>query len=265
MTTELELSADGEVRSARFYRSRVRSDARLNYDALDEIFRRRAAAPGAVAEPLGLADMRFVGCLYAHAARYARPAAGTSGSVAALDAPAVRAFHAARYRPAATTLVMVGDITAEAALRLVEARLGDWTGAPLPAAAPDARSTASTASTAAPDAVRQGRRSVLIAKPGAAQSELRIGHRGVPRAHVGYLPIVVMNAILGGLFSSRINLNLRERNAFTYGASSGFDWRRGAGPFVVSTAVQSDVTDRAVREVLRELEAMREQIGRAHV
>lgn len=67
-----------------------------------------------------------------------------------------------------------------------------------------------------------------------------------------------MNAILGGLFSSRINLNLRERNAFTYGASSGFDWRRAAGPFVVSTAVQSDVTERAVQEVLRELDAIRE-------
>jgi predicted Zn-dependent peptidase len=66
-----------------------------------------------------------------------------------------------------------------------------------------------------------------------------------------------MNALLGGLFSSRINLNLRERHAFTYGASSYFDWRRAAGPFVVSTAVKSDVTARAVEEILREIDAMR--------
>ena len=60
----------------------------------------------------------------------------------------------------------------------------------------------------------------------------------------------VMNAMLGGLFSSRINLNLREAHAYTYGAFSSFDWRRDAGPFAVSTAVQSDVTDAAVREIL---------------
>ena len=66
-----------------------------------------------------------------------------------------------------------------------------------------------------------------------------------------------MNAILGGLFSSRINLNLRERHAFTYGASSGFDWRRAAGPFVVSTAVKTEVTHRAVEEILREIDGLR--------
>jgi zinc protease len=66
-----------------------------------------------------------------------------------------------------------------------------------------------------------------------------------------------MNAILGGLFSSRINLNLREKHAFTYGASSGYDWRRNAGPFVVSTAVKTEVTDRAVQEMLREIDGMR--------
>jgi zinc protease len=67
-----------------------------------------------------------------------------------------------------------------------------------------------------------------------------------------------MNAILGGLFSSRINLNLREVHAYTYGAYSHYDWRRGAGPFVVSTAVKSDVTDGATKEILHEIERMRD-------
>ena len=102
-----------------------------------------------------------------------------------------------------------------------------------------------------------GRRAVIVAKADAPQSELRVGHVGVPRSHPDYLAIAVMNAILGGLFSSRINLNLREKHAFTYGASSGYDWRRSAGPFVVSTAVKSDITHRAVEEILREIDAMR--------
>jgi zinc protease len=106
-------------------------------------------------------------------------------------------------------------------------------------------------------AASTARRTVIVEKSGAPQSELRVGHVGVPREHPEHLAIVVMNAILGGLFSSRINLNLREKHAFTYGASSGFDWRRAAGPFAVRTAVKTEVTGRAVEEILREIDAMR--------
>jgi zinc protease len=80
---------------------------------------------------------------------------------------------------------------------------------------------------------------------------------GLPRKHPDYFPVTVMNAILGGLFNSRINLNLREVHGYTYGAFSTFEWRRAAGPFVVSTAVQSEVTAPAAREVLNEIERMR--------
>ncbi len=110
------------------------------------------------------------------------------------------------------------------------------------------------------DRVAPAERQVFVVnKAGAPRSELRIGHAGVSRSHPDYFPIVVMNALLGGLFSSRINLNLRERNAFTYGARSAFEWRRGAGPFVVSTAVKTEVTDAATREILIEIEKMRDE------
>ena len=102
-------------------------------------------------------------------------------------------------------------------------------------------------------------RSILVERADAPQSELRLGHVGLPRTHPDYFPVLLMNAVLGGLFSSRINLNLRERHAYTYGASSSFEWRKGAGPFVVSTAVQSDVTVAAVREILGEIDAMRDR------
>ena len=102
-------------------------------------------------------------------------------------------------------------------------------------------------------------RRILVERADAPQSELRLGHVGLPRAHPDYFPVLLMNAVLGGLFSSRINLNLRERHAYTYGASSAFEWRRGAGPFLVATAVQSDVTVAAAREILGEIDAIRDR------
>lgn len=211
---------------------------------------RLAAIAQQLAEPRGLADERFDGFLYSPAARYARAAGGSAASVQRLGREAVRAFHAATYGPRATTLVFVGDISPDRALALAHARFADWdAGAP---------GRASAEAPARCDIAREAtRRVVVVTKPDAPQSELRVGHVGVPRTHPDHLAIVVMNAILGGLFSSRINLNLRERHAFTYGASSGFDWRRGAGPFVVSTAVKSEVTVRAVEEILREIDGMR--------
>ena len=201
-----------------------------------------------LAEPRGLADVRFTGTLFA-GARYGRPIGGHARSVQGLDADLLRAFHAAHYGPRTTTLFFVGDITLDAAVALVEREMGDW--------ASEARAAQKAAVSAAPRE-RETRRTRIITKADAPQSELRVGHIGVARGHPDYLAIVVMNAILGGLFSSRINLNLRERHAFTYGASSGFDARRAAGPFVVSTAVKSEVTHRAVQEILREIDALRE-------
>ncbi len=92
----------------------------------------------------------------------------------------------------------------------------------------------------------------------APQTELRVGHASVPRLHPDFYAITVMNAILGGLFNSRINLNLRERHAFTYGAFSSFEWRRHASLFECSTAVRSDVTAAALTEILNEIDRMRD-------
>jgi len=85
-----------------------------------------------------------------------------------------------------------------------------------------------------------------------------VGHVAIPRLHEDYFPVVVMNAILGGLFSSRLNLNLRETHAYTYGAHSAFDWRRAASPFEISTAVETAVTADALREIVHEVHRIRE-------
>jgi zinc protease len=198
-------------------------------------------------EPRGLADDKFAEFLFVPGSRYAIPEGGRMASVRALDAAQLRAFHGTRYVPGATTLVFAGDVTGERAVQLAERAFGAWRGAmPAPTSIDDRTAPAA-------------RHVHIVNKASAPQSELRVGHGGVPRRHPDYFPIVVMNALLGGLFSSRINLNLRERNAFTYGARSAFEWRRGAGPFVVSTAVKTEVSDAATREILLEIARMREE------
>jgi zinc protease len=141
-------------------------------------------------------------------------------------------------------VIIVGDVTRESARALVADAFGAWSGPIVP------RPVVSD------EPATRTRTVHIVGKEDAPQSELRVGHVGVPRLHRDFFPIVVMNAILGGLFSSRINLNLREEHAYTYGAFSSFDWRRQAGPFTVATAVRSDVTDAAVREILLEIERM---------
>jgi zinc protease len=100
---------------------------------------------------------------------------------------------------------------------------------------------------------------IIVDRPESPQTVLRIGHVGLSRAHPDYVPVDVMNTTLGGLFSSRINRNLREKNGFTYGASSAFIFRRGPGPFVIGTSVRADATASAVREVFGEIGRMQQE------
>ena len=93
----------------------------------------------------------------------------------------------------------------------------------------------------------------LVDKPAAAQSYLAVGHVGQPRSTPDYFPLTVLNAVLGGQFSSRINLNLREEKGYTYGAHSHFHFRQGPGPFEVAGAVQTKVTKEALVEMLKEI------------
>ncbi|MGH7338550.1 MAG: M16 family metallopeptidase, partial [Myxococcota bacterium] len=102
------------------------------------------------------------------------------------------------------------------------------------------------------------RRVIVVDRPQSAQTELRIGHVGTPRTNPDRTRLGVLNALLGGKFTSRLNLNLRERNGFTYGVNSRFVDRRGPGPFVVAAAVGNDVAGAAAAETLAELDRVRE-------
>ena len=196
-------------------------------------------------EPRGLADEMFTRFVYDRSSRYSHPESGDVASVKALDRATVERFYQARYRPNGSTLVIAGDISVADGVALAQRLLGEWTGGAAPA-------------TAVSDAPARITRAVhIVRKEDAPQSEIRVGHVGLPRSHPDYFPALIVNALLGGLFSSRINLNLREVHAYTYGAHSSFDWRKAAGPFVVSTAVKSDVTADAAKEILLEISRIR--------
>ncbi len=203
-----------------------------------------------MAEPRGLADESFDRFVYAADSRYAEPMSGTTGSISRITRENVAEFYRDNHVPGATTLIIVGDVSVSEGWKLAESVFGGWSG------------SKTELSREADRPARSDRSVRIISRPDAAQSELRIGHRGIPRSHPEYFNVTVMNAVLGGLFSSRINLNLREKHGYTYGASSYYDWRRQAGPFVISTAVQSEVTGEAIAETLREIERMQtEEIG----
>ena len=211
---------------------------RLKAERLAELLQLRA-------EPRGLADELFTRFLYARESRYSRPEGGSEDSVAVITRSDVEGFYHGRYRPASLTLIIAGDVSGAEALRMAEETFGDWEG--------DVPNSMEVSNAPA----RTQRALHIISKPDAPQSELRLGCVWLPRRHPDYHASVVMNAVLGGLFSSRINLNLREKHGYTYGAFSHLDWRRQAGPFVVSTAVESDVTAPAAREAITEIEHIR--------
>lgn len=199
-------------------------------------------------QPTVIASQTFARKVYGDAHPYGRPGVGTPGTVGALTRDDVTGFYSRFYRPNNAVLVLVGDLTAEEGMRYAERAFGRWQRAALPAEA-----TARPPRPAAkPVAV------YLVDKPEAAQSEIRIGHPGAPRStDPDYYALQVLNVILGGQFSSRINLNLREAKGYTYGARSGWSFNRGDGPFVASAGVFTAKTDSSVIEFLKELNDIR--------
>ena len=198
-------------------------------------------------EPRGLADEKFSEFLYDDESRYSRPDEGSMESVSQLTRDDVEKFYRVNYNSGATTVIVAGAISSANAKNLVVGAFGKW---------PPGSSRQQPLLAQA----RKSRKSTYIVnKPDAPQSELRVGHVGLPRKHPDFFPTLVMNAVLGGLFGSRINLNLREAHGYTYGASSFYDWRRGPGPFVVSTAVESEVTAPALREIMMEIDRIRDE------
>jgi zinc protease len=201
----------------------------------------------AKADPRRRADEAYVSSIYAPSSPYHRPAGGAADTVQGLTSAELRAVHARAYRPSQGALVLAGDVDPDEVVRLAESLFGDWSGPEASAQDPIDDTGAVTS-----------RFVRVVHRPGSVQSEIRIGHRGLPRLHPDYYPVAVMSAILGGLFNSRLNMKLREEKGYTYGAGAGFDLRRGCGPFTARAAVNTEVTVPALHEFLVELDRIRE-------
>jgi zinc protease len=196
-----------------------------------------------------IADSVYASLLYGHNHPYGHPQIGDEKSVAAMTGADVQSFYQTYYRPNNAALIVAGDVTPATIIPKLEHALGSWKAASVPAVNVSApgQSVGKTAI-------------YLVDRPGAAQSVINIGQVGVARATPDYFPLLVMNSILGGAFVSRVNLNLREDKGYTYGARTGFDYRRGAGPFTASAGVQTAVTKESVYEFMKELRGIRGEI-----
>ncbi|HJU73659.1 MAG TPA: pitrilysin family protein [Gemmatimonadaceae bacterium] len=205
-----------------------------------------AAREQARRDPRQHADDMFMRVVYHERARFALPEAGEIPAIAGFDNVTTREFHARHFAPSRACAIVAGAVDPDETLDHVRDALGEW----------EPRTTDARSAAVDEPAIAGGIH--VVDRAGAPQTELRLGHVGIPRLHPDYYAAVVMNSVFGGLFNSRINLNLREKHGYTYGAFSAFDWRVQSGPFVISTAVQTDATDAAVRETLVEMDRMRE-------
>jgi len=219
-------------------------------DELDRMKKERLASLlEAQDDPEELVRFAFPRIVYGRSHQYGTSMLGTRAAIQGFTVEDLRRFHQARYLPVARTVIVVaGDVTADTVVPMIEKAFGT--------------------STAAFDGGQPGeaapkpgtRRVYLVDKPGAAQSQIRIGWIGVPRATPDYFPIRVLNTILGGSFTSRLNNNLREVHGYAYGAGSAFEMRRGAGPFYAAAGVQTDKTVDALKEFFTELTRIHEPV-----
>jgi zinc protease len=202
-------------------------------------FRQRKANPNAIS---GLVYDRI---LYGAGHPYGRQLTGSENTVKALKRNDLVSFYESNYRPNNAVLIVVGDVDSKTLMPKLESAFADWKpGEITNGTLPNVQSLPKTAI-------------YLVDRPNAAQSVVSIGHVGVDRSSPDYFPLQVMNSILGGQFTSRINLNLREDKGYTYGARSSLSMRRGAGPFTASSDVHTRYTKESVAEFMKELNGIR--------
>ena len=193
-------------------------------------------------DPSALAPLAFARVLYGTMHRYGTGQQGTEATLKAFTRQDLVTFHDTMYQPSDATLIVVGDVTAEGVMPLLEQQFGSW------------KTTTPPRQTLVPRAPQKSQTEITIVDvPMAEQSQIRIGLVGVSRSTPDYFPLQVLNTILGGSFTSRLNQNLREQHGYTYGASSRFDMRLSAGPFLAGAGVQTDKTAESLTEFFKEL------------
>ena len=214
---------------------------RIRKTRLTELLQLRDQGPA-------IANIAFPAIVYGNAHPYGAPAIGTETSVKSLTTADLRSYYQANYAPNNATMIIVGDVTPAQIEQKIGSLFGNWQRRDVPQLNYGEPPKAVTTTI------------YLIDKPGAAQSSFRIGAVGVPRSTKDYFALTVMNTILGGSFTSRLNQNLRESRGYTYGAGSRFDMRREAGPFLASAEIVTAKSDSALLEFMKELNGIRQSV-----
>jgi zinc protease len=210
-------------------------------DALERIRAQRLVAlTQARAQPGAIAGRVFPRVLYGAAHPYGRFA--TEASLKAVTRDEVAGFHGAYFQPGRALITVVGDVTAAGVKPVIDKALAAW---------PKAGTRPTFSYPAPPD---RGKTTIyLVDRPGAAQSTVAIGHPGPPRSTPDYYAMQVMNTMLGGMFQSRLNANIREEKGYSYGVNSGFAFGKGPGAFRAGGDIVGDKTDAALVEFMKEL------------
>jgi zinc protease len=193
------------------------------------------------ARTAGLAADAFIRAAFDSTAPFSRPTSGNLVTIDGLTRDDVVNWHRTMFAPSAATLLLVGDISSAEARTIAQQAFGSWTasrGALPPVSNPIKSST--------------GTRVILVDRPGSVQSSIVVGQAGFRATDPDYISMVALNHVLGGGFSSRMNMNLREKHGYTYGAFSGLDLRPGAGAFRANSEVRTNATDSALVEAIGE-------------
>jgi len=227
----LDLLAD-VVEHPRFEREDMERVRRLRDGELEQ----------AKSNPWEASRHALLAAVYGPRQPYGYPDVGTRSGNAQITADDLRSFWQAHYTPATTALVLAGDVGPEEARALATRYFGTWR-------TPGAANVATAQSVT----FEPGARILLLDQPDAPQSAVRMGLPGVKRATPDYVPLEVMNNVLGGLFSSRLNMNLREEHGYTYGVYSDFRDARAPGYFLCAAAIRTDATAAGIKEMLSEL------------
>lgn len=216
---------------------------RLRADRLTSLVQLRDRGPA-------IADRVFNEVVFGSGHPYGRPLGGTESSTRAVTRAEVERFYTTYYRPNNSVLVVVGDVRPDDIVPRLERLFGGWQSGTVPAVNYGTAPRVTTAHV------------YVVDKPDAPQTSVRIGAVGVARSSDDYFPLLVMNTVLGGSFTSRLNQNLRETHGYTYGARSSFGMRREAGPFLASAEVVGTKTDSSLVEFMKELQAIRDTVPR---
>ena len=199
-------------------------------------------------EPEVIASVLSQKVIYGEHHPYGMPVMGTARSIRLITIGDLKEFYSSYFRARNATMIVVGDVSPKTFIPKLDSLFGGWPDGEIPPVH-------------VPESPQVGKITLdLVDKPGSTQSEIIFARIGAERATSDFYAIQVMNDILGGAFTSRLNQNLREEHGYTYGASSLFDCRLFPGPFTAHAAVQTAVTDKALMEFMNELKAIREPV-----